>query len=264
MLAELDIDRGPVSLEDLLVQAPALTRVDRKYLVPLGDVQLLLDRLGAEWQWLRVGRRRTTHYRSTYIDTDDLTSARAHVQRRRLRWKARSRLYVEDDLCRFEVKIRDGRGRTVKLLEDRPPTAYGQVTDLDRAFVARTLGSQGLEIDVDRLVSTAEVTYERMTLARLDEPCRLTIDWGMHSCLGAGEVRLNPEYVVVETKGGLRAAEPDRLLLAMRHRPRPFSKYTATASLLGTGVPDNDVRSLVGRALHVSREAESQHEEKSA
>ena len=256
MLAELDVDRRPVSLDDLLVQAPALTRVDRKYLVPADDVQVLLDRLGEEWRWMQIGQRRTTHYRSTYVDTRELANAHAHVQRRRRRWKARSRLYVEDDLCRFEVKTRDGRGRTVKVLEDRPSAAYGRVTDRDCAFVVRTLDQIALQIDADRLVSTAEVSYERMTLARLDMPCRMTVDWGVHSRLGGGELWLNPDFAVVETKGGSRAAEPDRLLLAMRHRPRPFSKYTAAASLLGVGVPDNDVRTLVGRELHLGRPAD--------
>ena len=177
MLAELlEHDRTPLSLASVVEQAPALTRVDRKYVVPLETAQSLVDRLGIRWGALSIDGRGTTHYRSTYVDTPDLLSARAHVQRRRRRWKARSRLYVEDGLCRFEVKTRDGRGHTVKVVMDRDSQDYGTLSPHDSAFLLDTLGAQDLTVDVRRLVTTVEVTYERLTLARLDEPCRLTVD----------------------------------------------------------------------------------------
>ena len=58
---------------------------------------------------------------SVYFDTPRLDACRDHVQRRRLRWKVRSRLYVEDQLCRLEVKSRDGRGHTVKTMAGKTP-----------------------------------------------------------------------------------------------------------------------------------------------
>ena len=253
MLADLlEIDRTPLSLQSVVEQAPAQTRVDRKYVVPLESAQALVDRLGPEWGALSIAGRATTRYRSTYVDTPDLLSARAHVQRRRRRWKARSRLYVEDGLCRFEVKTRDGRGQTVKAAVDREPECYSSLTARDAEFLLAVLGGQQLSVDVRRLVTTVEVTYERLTLARLDEPCRTTIDWGVRCRLGSAVVWIDPAHAVVETKGTARPAEPDRLLVAEGHRPRPFSKYAAAASLLRAGIPDNDVRPLLGRVVHTS------------
>jgi len=54
----------------------------------------------------------------------------------------------------------------------------------------------------------------------------------------------------------------DRILLAGGHRPQSFSKYVATASLLRSDLPSNDVRRLVGVALHV--ESVAVHEESHA
>ena len=110
-----------MSLAEVLADAPQLTRVDRKYLVGKATAQALLDALPATYRVLSIAGRTSTTYRSTYFDTADLASARAHVQQRRRRWKARSRLYVEDGLCRIEVKARDGRGVTAKTVCGRRP-----------------------------------------------------------------------------------------------------------------------------------------------
>ena len=253
MLADqLVADLRPLSLATLLEEAPAMTRVDRKYVVPLAAAQALLDQLGPEWGRLAIDGRRTTHYRSTYVDSAELTTVRAHVQQRRRRWKARSRLYVEDGLCRFEVKTRDGRGQTVKVTEDRPAHAYGRLSAADRAFVSTTLAAHRLDVDHTGLVTTMEIEYDRMTLARLDEPSRMTIDGGLRCHLGHAHVWMDPAHVIIETKGGFRASEADRILLGLGLRPRSFSKYAAATSLIRPEISDNDVRPLVGRVLHAA------------
>ena len=86
-------------------------------------------------------RRPAVHdgYRSTYFDTADLAACRAHIQQRRRRWKARSRLYVEDGLCRIEVKAKDGRGVTTKTVADADVAGYGLLGADEAAFVAAAL-----------------------------------------------------------------------------------------------------------------------------
>lgn len=268
MLADLlDLDdRRALPLHDVVAAAPAMTRVDRKYLVPVTLAREVLARLDPAWGVLTLpggpadgitagdglaGGRRTTHYRSTYFDSPDLATARAHVQGRRRRWKARSRLYVEDGLCRTEVKAKDGRGRTVKTVAASNPAAYGRLTPEDLAFLTGTLAGHAITVDAARLAPTMEIAYERLTLARVgDHPARLTVDWGMHCVLGREQVRLDHDHVLLETKGDLRAGDADRLLAGLGVRPRPFSKYAAAAGLLHPAVADNDVRRLRGTVLH--------------
>lgn len=251
----LDVSaRGRVSLAEVLVEAPNLTRVDRKYLVDVRTAQTVVDTLPPAYRVLDIADRDFTTYRSTYFDTEDLASCRAHVQQRRRRWKARSRLYVEDGLCRVEVKARDGRGVTEKSVSDSDVDAYGLLDEAGAAFVAATLTAHAMDADVLALRPTMEVGYRRTTLAdTTDELSRLTLDWRVQCTLDGERVWLDNGYVLVETKGGVRPGRADRLLADLGARPRSFSKYVAAASLIRDDLPDNDVRALHGRELHLER-----------
>ena len=83
-------------LPEVLAAAPATTRVDRKYLVPPDAASTSSPSCPPRCGCCSIDGRLTTSYRSTYFDTPDLLTCRAHIQGRRRRWKARSRLYVED------------------------------------------------------------------------------------------------------------------------------------------------------------------------
>ena len=52
----------PVGLEELVERAGLLTRVDRKYLVPVEDVGTLVGSLPADAQVLQIGARRLFDY----------------------------------------------------------------------------------------------------------------------------------------------------------------------------------------------------------
>ena len=243
--------RSEVPLDEVLEEAARLTRVDRKYLVDAGTLTVALERLPASYRVMTVAGRRATSYLSTYFDTADLATCRAHVQRLRRRWKARSRLYVEDGLCRIEVKSKDGRGLTAKSVADADAAGYGMLGATEAAFVAQCLAERRLSADVRLLKPTAEVSYRRTTLAdTTDDRCRVTLDWLVRCTLDGRAAWLDDDYVLVETKGGTRPAAADRVLGSLGVRPRSFSKYVAAVSLLRDDLPDNDVRRMHGRELH--------------
>lgn len=240
----------PVELTEVMDTAAQLTRVDRKYLVDRDVAAAFVTGLADSFRVLSIDGRRSTTYSSVYFDTDRLDACRDHVQRRRRRWKVRSRLYVEDRLCRFEVKTRDGRGVTSKAVSLSLPDRHGRLGTVEAAFVAGSLAEQGLDVDVSALAPSMRVDYRRVTLADTTEGTRVTLDWGVECTLGDGRVWVDPDWVLVETKGGLRPGAPDRLLGELGARPRSFSKYVSAASLLRDDIPDNDVRRLHGRQLH--------------
>lgn len=249
----------PVDLATVLEVAALQRRVDRKYLVPAADAARLVRDLTGTHHVLQVAGRRSTTYRSTYLDTADLRLCRDHIQGRRLRWKARSRLYVEDQLCRFEVKVKGPRGETVKHAIDRTPDEYGVVGTVERDFVSQVLGEA--HPAVAHLHPVLEVAYARATLVDLTGASRLTIDHGVTgrrltgaTSLHRGAVVFDDDRVIVETKSGPRPGEGDRLLAEMGHRAVTLSKYTTSATLLARSVPDNDVRHLVGRGVTVHLE----------
>lgn len=253
-------DLAAVDLPTVLRVAPLARRVDRKYLVPAEDAARLVRNLAGSHHALEIDGRRTTTYHSTYFDTDDLRLCRDHLQGRRLRWKTRSRLYVEDGLCRFEVKVKGARDETVKHSVDLDTAAYGRLGPEERAFVARALGAQLPSLA--QLRPVLEVRYSRATLVDLGDGSRLTIDHGVagrptpsagscRSVLRPGAVTVDDDRVIVETKTGARVGAGDRLLLEMGHRPLALSKYATSAALLADDVPDNRVRRLVGRGVTV-------------
>lgn len=241
---------APATLQDVIGAAPATVRVDRKYVVSSAVVQQLVDNITDDISVLQIEGRRWTTYRSTYFDTADLLTCRAHVQQRRRRWKVRSRLYVEDGLCRLEVKVRDGSGLTVKRFHPVARSDYGRLTESGGAFLRNELDHWGFG-DIGLVTPSLEVIYQRATLADLTRGERVTIDTAVRSERAGQVVRLDTDRFVVETKGGARPSLADRALLSTGHRPRSFSKYAAGIALTDTRIADNDVRRMVGRELHL-------------
>lgn len=253
----------PVDLPSVVAAAALWERVDRKYVVPLVDAAAVIARLDPTHRVLEIDGRRATSYASTYFDTADLQLCRDHLQGRRRRWKARSRLYIEDDLCRFEVKAKGDRGETLKHFLDLPGEAYGRLGVLERGFLAEALATVGLgedRIDPLALRSVLAVEYTRSTLVDLEHGRRVTLDRAMTARpRGRGlptdrAVHLDAGRVIVETKGGHRPAPVDLLLREAGHRPVAISKYASSASLLAPALSDNAARRLLGRGLHLRTE----------
>ena len=95
---QLPIDTlPPISLTDLGKTASLLTRKDRKYLVPMSVARLLVEQ--DRMQILEIDGRRTFHYESVYFDTPERASYLAAAQKRRRRFKVRTRSYLDSGLC---------------------------------------------------------------------------------------------------------------------------------------------------------------------
>jgi len=105
---------APTSLAELNGAAGLLTRVDRKYLVPLERAQELVGGLISEAQVLDIDGRRRFSYASTYFDTPGLEAFMLTARKRRRRFKVRTRTYLDSGLCFLEVKTRGARGTTAQ------------------------------------------------------------------------------------------------------------------------------------------------------
>ncbi|MCQ9130244.1 polyphosphate polymerase domain-containing protein [Streptomyces hilarionis] len=231
-------------------------RTDRKYLLPLDRARTFVARLADTHHVLDLAGRRTTSYLSTYFDTEQLAAWHAHVQQRRRRWKVRTRLYAEDELCRVEVKTKDGRGATLKHALKVPATAYGELDTQTAEFVDKTLAGSGIPAMARKLVPSAEVRYVRAALADLENGTRVTLDGHLTCHRSDRTAALDSGRVLVETKGGARPAPADRLLLSLGARPVSLSKYVIGQALLTPGLPDNDLRRLT--RAHFTAQASTQ------
>jgi hypothetical protein len=230
---------APISLKELNALAELQTRVDRKYFVPAGVFRELIAELSDELQVLDIDGRRTFGYESVYFDTPQLTSYRAHLQRRRQRFKARTRTYTDSGLCMFEVKLTGTRGETVKQRVPHRAEDSAELTDEALAHL-RTSLSQAYHQDLPLgMQPTLATTYRRTTFVSRNGESRLTCDVGL-TCLNVRhEVRDTGTHVLVESKSSGQGSAPERILRELGVRPASVSKYCVGVAALHPELPSN-------------------------
>ena len=250
---------APVTLEEIQERADLQTRVDRKYVVPEDlFVELLQEHpsLGV----LEIGGLRRFGYESVYFDTPDFASYRGAAHSRRRRFKVRTRTYTDAGDCVFEVKVKGGRGETVKErlsygLADAA-TITPQAAGFAQAVLQDTLPDAASV--VESLRPTMVTTYDRTTFVDHAAGTRLTCDTslrcvpalrsvpslrrvpaGDQSGAGDGEHVELENLVLLESKSPGPATDLDRWLWARGHRPDRISKYCVGLAALNPELPSN-------------------------
>ncbi|MGC5224969.1 polyphosphate polymerase domain-containing protein [Micromonospora sp. DT81.3] len=235
------LDRfAPIGLEELVAESALLTRVDRKYVVPLAEASMLLERLNDGMRVLELGGLRDFAYESIYFDTPDLLSFRMAAQPRRRRFKLRTRTYLDTQASFLEVKTRGARSATVK---DRIPyelSVRDRLTGDARDYAADALAAIGVEPRrASGLGATMTTRYRRATLVTADGSARATVDTGLRWDDASGATLSLPALAIIETKSGARASEVDRVLWRAGHRPATVSKYATGLAALHPDLPRN-------------------------
>ncbi|GAA1831126.1 VTC domain-containing protein [Luedemannella flava] len=225
-----------IGLDELLALAALQTRVDRKYVVPLGEVDALLAAAVTGARVLEIDGARSFAYESLYFDTPDLLSYRLTAYRRRRRFKIRTRCYLDSGDCWLEVKTAGQRGSTVK---NRSPYALDDRASLHpgRPFVRGALEAGAVPVDPDSaFVPTLITRYQRTTLYLPDTASRVTVDTRL-TWEDAGRRLHLPGVAIIETKSGSTTSWADRLLWRRGHRPARISKYATGLAALRPELP---------------------------
>jgi hypothetical protein len=236
-----------IGLRELEAAAELQDRVDTKYLVPVGALAELADRLRDSHAVLEIDGLRAFRYRTTYFDTAELRAFRDHLQQRRRRFKCRSREYVDSGLCTFEVKLKGLRGRTVKFRMGYDLALRDALSAPAHAFLRDCVErSYGRSPDGD-LEPALAVAYTRVTLVGPGE--RLTCDLDLaFSAPDGTSGRLAPDMAIVETKSARGGAHADRVLRGLGARPeRACSKYCLGIGWTRPAVNSNPLRPLLRR-----------------
>jgi VTC domain len=229
----------PIGLDELLALAELQTRVDRKYFVPADVFGAMIDELADDLRVLDIDGLRTFGYESVYFDTPHLDTYRAHLQRRRRRFKARTRTYTDSGLTMFEVKLAGPHGETVKQRLPYPAEHRTELTDQAQAHLGTAL-SDAYHQDVPAgLQPTLVTTYRRTTFVSRTGDARLTCDVGLVLRDGHHEVHDTGTHVLVETKSAGRAGAADRILRELGVHPASVSKYAVGVAALHPELPSN-------------------------
>jgi hypothetical protein len=228
-----------IGLEELMDLAELQTRVDRKYFVPAAIFHRMIAELAPQMRVLEIDGRRTFGYESIYFDTPDLDGYRAHIQRRRQRFKARTRTYTDSGQCMFEVKLKGARGETVKQRVPHPIEESAELTGEALAHLHTALFEAYRWAQPPRLRATMATTYRRTTFVSRTGDVRLTCDVGL-SCLDVHrEIRDTGTHVLVESKSAGQGNAPDRILRDLGVRPVSVSKYCVGIAALHPELPSN-------------------------
>ena len=230
---------GGISLDELNALAELQTRVDRKYFVPADAFQRLITELTGQLSVLHIDGRRTFGYESVYFDTPQLTTYKAHVQRRRQRFKARTRTYTDTGLCMFEVKLVGARGETVKERVKHPAELRNILTPDALRHLNTTLRKAYGHGPPPGMRAVLTTTYRRVTFVTRDGLVRLTCDVGLICRNGRNQVRDTGTHILVESKSAGQDGGPDEILRDLGVRPVSVSKYAVGIGALHPELPSN-------------------------
>jgi VTC domain len=233
----------PINLDELLTTADLQTRRDRKYLVPRALLPELIGQV-SDARVLTIDGARSFDYESVYFDTPERTSYLGAARRRPRRFKARTRSYLDSELCMLEVKTRDARELTVK---HRVPYDFDDryhLTVAGRQFIASIDQSAAVADELELALIT---TYRRTTLVHGDGSARITIDVDVTWIEEDDRNAKLCEWALVETKTPGAPCPFDRALWHRHLRPTVISKYGTGLAALNAVLPANKWHRVLSR-----------------
>lgn len=216
-----------------------MNRVDTKYVTDescLGE--LLSDARSAGYRVLEIDGQRINAYDSLYYDTAALKMFTDHHNRRLVRQKVRTRMYVDSGLTFLEIKRKDNRGRTRKKRLPLPPADF---LDFRGNGDAAAFLSAKSDYAADGIAPVVETLFRRITLVNRALTERLTVD----TCLGfvnrrTGREATLKDAVIIELKQDGRAdSEMKKILLGRRVKPLRVSKYCVGVTLTDPAAKSN-------------------------
>ncbi|MBL3686583.1 polyphosphate polymerase domain-containing protein [Leucobacter zeae] len=234
-----------VGLDELNARAELLTRVDRKYLVPVTAAVDGLEAMRGTARALDFGAARSPRYSSVYFDTPDRLSYRLAAQARRRRFKVRTRCYEDTGTAYLEMKTKGGRGATVKERMEIDPGDVARLTGAGGAYVSEALETIGYDPGLRDALRPALVTRYRRATLLLPDDSRATVDTDLEWIDPMGRSLTLPGFTILESKSAGRASAVDRWLWRRGIRPQSISKFGTGLAALHPELPGNKWHRLI-------------------
>ncbi len=235
---------SPISLQSM-ERVTLLDRIDRKYIVAIEDLLLLLREGNTRYHILQEpggdGAKadgRTFTYQNLYLDTPGFSMYSSHHNGRSIRHKVRLRNYLETETNYAEVKKKE-KGRTIKRRLQLENGAFMLQEYLDTARYSREIGEfihTYSPYSLSELVPAVANAFTRFTLVSCELDERITVDTGITFASPADLTFWIPlpETAVVEVKsaGNSRNSFMRSGLKQAGYRPQGMSKYCLGMTML--------------------------------
>ena len=235
-LSQILSERFPsTDLDSLNRIAKLQDRVDRKYVLPYEIVNSLLKTISVDGAVLEIDGERSTRYQSTYFDTPELKLHRDAAYKKRPRFKARTRHYISNNTGMLEVKLKDGRGKTIKHRCNYDIKNLQTLTEDAKQFIDNCTKQKRIS---EYMNPTLTSRYQRMTIVDRSSSTRLTCDEYL-TCTDWLGSSVSLDLVILETKSSGHASPFDKWLWEHHHRPVRISKYCTSLAVLHPELPAN-------------------------
>ena len=234
----------PISLGEM-DSIRLMNRIDTKYLTTDRDlVQILADAAARGYRALETEGTKLCSYDTLYYDTPELQMFLDHHNRRLVRQKVRTRVYVDSGLAFLELKLKNNHGRTKKKRTEIPPAAF---RDFRSDPAAKALMEKYSALPAEALSPVLETEFRRITLVNAARTERLTIDTGVRFAnRRTGREASLQDAVIIELKqDGRAASEMKGILLDHRVKEVRVSKYCIGVTLTDAAAKHNRFKEKV-------------------
>ncbi len=237
---------SPILLEEMGA-ITLMNRIDTKFLTDEQTlVEILEDACADGYRVLLADGSRICAYDTLYYDTPGLQMFLDHHNRRLVRQKIRTRMYLGSGATFLEIKRKNNRGRTKKKRTEIPASDFSDFRINLRACDYLASHSR---FAADAIEPALETVFRRITLVDPHETERLTID----TCLNFINRRTGRESslrdaVIIELKQDGRAkSRMKEILLSHRVKPIRVSKYCIGITLTDPSAKSNRFKLKVRR-----------------
>jgi len=204
-----------------------LNRFDTKFVLKTDRAFDFLKDIQDNYSLLQINDKIIQSYKTVYFDTPDLHCFNMHHNKRANRFKFRTRQYLSNGKIYNEIKQKLNTGKTIKFRLRRD--GMNNISEFDGDF-ANLMHSNNYNID--NLLPSLFVSFNRITLLNKYFPERMTLDFGLEYGYNNAEFLLN-NTVIVELK---RERSPERtasqeFFRKIAKTPSSFSKYAIGITL---------------------------------
>ena len=231
----------PITLEEM-DGVKLLNRIDSKYLTDEATLlKVLEDARAAGYRALEAEGEKISPYNSVYYDTPELRMFLDHHNRRLVRQKVRTRVYVNSGDSYLEIKRKNNKGRTKKKRIGIPESELEGFAGDAAACEYLAKHSAFTAGMISPVLSTA---FRRITLVNPAKTERLTIDTSLFfTNFRTGKRASLLDTVIIELKqDGHAASQMKGILLDNRVKPARVSKYCVAVTLTDPSVKSNRFR----------------------
>ncbi len=247
-----------IDLPTLNEKAKMLERNENKYIFTMQELCMLVHELKADYDILEINGKRSFTYETIYFDDKSNVCFIQHHQKKRQRFKARTRRYVDSNLHYFEFKLKDLRNKTNKKRYACEGDEHGILTPKSYELMQsayQELYSRRFKYE---LFPASGIVYKRITLVAKEGGERLTIDFDMNffSPDKKEQDESAANLIIIETKSVTGNGIADKIFKKYRQRSTGCSKFCLSKIFLGSIRKYNGYRPILKKYFRGVAKAE--------